>query len=206
MTSDQTLLEALKRGDEDAFITLVEAHQPSMVRIAMIYVGDRGTAEEVAQETWLAVLKGLDRFEGRSSLKTWIFSILKNRAITRAQRESRYLDFDLEESDDPAVPPERFHPADHQGPGDAHHWAHDPSNWESVPEQHLLSQETLGVIRQAIDALPVRQREVITLRDIEGWNAEEVVMFLGISETNQRVLLHRARSKVRAALEQYLKE
>jgi RNA polymerase sigma-70 factor (ECF subfamily) len=190
-------------------MSLVDQYHTSLVRLAMMYVPDRAVAEEAAQETWLGVLRGLDQFEGRSSLKTWIFRILTNRAKTRGQREARSIPYsDLwnpdEEPDDPAVAPERFHPADH--PRWPHHWTTSPGDWNQIPEERLLSQETRAVIQTAIEALPPAQREVITLRDIEGWSSEEVCSALEISETNQRVLLHRARSKVRCALEQYIDE
>ena len=168
----------------------------------------RSVAEEVAQETWIAVLQGIERFEGRSSLKTWIFRILTNRAKTRAQRESRYvplsaLDELNAEADEPSVSPDRFF---HPGDPSAHHFTSIPQRFDQIPEDRLLSQETRAVIQQAIEMLPPNQRQVITLRDIEGWSSQEVCNVLNVSETNQRVLLHRARSKVRQALESYLVE
>jgi RNA polymerase sigma-70 factor (ECF subfamily) len=202
-------IEALRRGDERAFLELVERYHTSMVHVAASYVGTRAVAEEVAQDAWIGVLQGISRFEGRSSLKTWIFHILVNRAKTRAQRERRSVSFSAltsvdDEFADVAVEPDRFLPADHeQWPG---HWASAPVSWEDVPEERLLSQETRVRIRQAIDAMPANQRTVITLRDIEGWTAEEVCNYLGLTETNQRVLLHRARSRARRALEQYFQE
>jgi RNA polymerase sigma-70 factor (ECF subfamily) len=175
----------------------------------MVYLADRAVAEEVAQETWLAVLEGIGRFEGRSSLKTWIFRILANRARTRAVRERRTVPFsDLAPMDasisgyEPAVDPERFLPADH--PQWPHHWASPPVSWGDSPERLLLARETLDYIDKAISALPPAQQLVITMRDIEGLSAGAICNNLGISETNQRVLLHRARSKVRQALEQYM--
>jgi RNA polymerase sigma-70 factor, ECF subfamily len=204
-----SLLAALRRGDEEAFLRLVDQHGPALLRVAMMFVRERAVAEEVVQETWLGVLRGLDRFEGRSSLKTWIFRILTNKAKTRAQREGRTVAFSSlapfdDERDDPAVEPERFLPADHaQWPG---HWASNPRSWEGVPEARLLSQETLALVRQTIEGLSQAQRVVITLRDVEGWSSEDVCNFLRITETNQRVLLHRARSRVRRAIEEYLAE
>lgn len=202
-SSEASLIQALRNGDEAAFTALVEQYYTSMVRIAMIYVPDQAIAEDVVQETWIGVLRGLDRFEGRSSLKTWIFTILTNRAKTRAQRESRYVPLATawgDEADDiePVITPERFSAEGH--------WSADqsPDTWEAIPEDRLLSQETLSLIDEAINDLPPGQREVIRLRDIEGWSSAEVCNVLDISETNQRVLLHRARSKVRRALEQYL--
>jgi RNA polymerase sigma-70 factor (ECF subfamily) len=165
-----------------------------------MYVSTQAVAEDVAAETWLAVLEGIDRFEGRSSLKTWIFRILTNRAKTRGIREGRSLPFSALEPDEPAVGPERFRTGDDRWPG---HWAAPPSVF---PEERLLAGETRDVIARTIAALPPTQRTVISLRDIEGWSAEEVCNALTLTETNQRVLLHRARSAVRAALEEYLEE
>jgi RNA polymerase sigma-70 factor (ECF subfamily) len=206
---DVCLVEALRNGDEAAFMALVEHYHMPLLRLAMLYVPERALAEEVVQDTWIGVLQGIHRFEGRSSLKTWIFRILMNRAKTHAQREGRSIpfsslaDFD-DESLDALVDADRFHPADHpQWPGG---WASFPQSWEDIPEEHLLSQETRGRIEQAVQALPASQREVITLHDIEGCSSEEVCSLLGISAVNQRVLLHRARTQVRRALERYLKE
>ncbi len=200
---DSQMILALRSGDESAFAQMVEQHYAAMLRLATIYVLDSRIAEEVIQETWIAVLRGLDRFEGRSSLKTWIFSILVNRAKTLTKREDRYVQFteyDDLETDEPSVPLDRFSPTDqHSG-----HWVSLPRRWDEIPEERLLSQETRDMIRRAMDALPPNQREVMTLRDIEGWSSEEVCNVLMISETNQRVLLHRARSRVRQALEIYL--
>jgi RNA polymerase sigma-70 factor (ECF subfamily) len=197
---DQALVARLRAGDEAAFRALIEMYQAMFVRVARMYVSSQAVAEEVAQETWLAVLQGIDRFEGRSSLKTWLFRILTNRAKTRGIREGRSLPFSALEPDEPAVEPDRFHGGDHAWPG---HWAGPPTGF---PEERLLAGETREVIERAIDALPPTQRAVISLRDIEGWSADEVCNALTLSETNQRVLLHRARSAVRAALEQYLEE
>ncbi len=185
---------------------LVDRYQPAMLRIARMYVATSAVAEEVVQEAWLGVLKGVDRFEGRSSLRTWIFRILVNIAKTRGQREHRSVPFSSiwpAEGDEPAVDPERFLPESHpESPG---HWLAAPSSWETVPEDRLLSKETLAHVAAAIDLLPPNQREVIRLRDVLGWSSEEVRNALDLSETNQRVLLHRARSKVRRALEDYLR-
>jgi RNA polymerase sigma-70 factor (ECF subfamily) len=168
-----------------------------------MYVRDRATAEEVVQETWLAVLNGIDRFEERSSLKTWLFRILTNRAKTRGERDGRMVPFSSlagagDGGDEPSVDPDRFLGPDSPHPGA---WAAPPRAW---PEDALLERETLGVIQMAIDMLPEAQREVILLRDVDGWTPMEVSEALDISDGNQRVLLHRARSKVRAALEEYL--
>jgi RNA polymerase sigma-70 factor (ECF subfamily) len=202
---DLKLVRALRAGDERAFATLVERHYSSLLRLAMTYVGSRAVAEEVVQETWLGVLKGLDRFEGRSSLKTWVFRILTNTAKTRAEREARSIPFSSlapSDTEEPSVEAERF--LDQNHPTWAGHWEAYPRSWDEIPENRLVSKETRDRIEQAIDALPQNQRIVIRLRDVEGFSSEEVCGLLDISETNQRVLLHRARSKVRAAIEQYL--
>jgi RNA polymerase sigma-70 factor (ECF subfamily) len=198
--NEAALIARLRSGDESAFRALIEMYHAMLVRVARMYVSTQAVAEEVAQETWLAVLQGIDRFEGRSSLKTWLFRILTNRAKTRGIREGRSLPFSALEPDEPAVEADRFHGADHAWPG---HWAAAPTGF---PEERLLAGETREVIERAVEALPPTQRAVISLRDIEGWDAEEVCNALTLSETNQRVLLHRARSAVRAALEQYLEE
>jgi RNA polymerase sigma-70 factor, ECF subfamily len=199
VTCDEQILAALKRGDETAFVQLVEQHQGLMLRVALRYVRTRAVAEEVVQETWVAVLHGLDRFEARASLKTWIFRILTNRAISRGEREGRVLPFSsLGDEDGPAVEPDRFRPPGAQWAGG---WKVFP---DALPEERLLARETLSLIGDAIAELPERQHLVITMRDVEGWSAEEVCEALAISETNQRVLLHRARSKVRRTLEAYL--
>ena len=203
--AERKQLEALRTGDEEAFRELVREYQPSLVRVARIYVSNQSTAEEVAAETWLGVLNGLDRFEGRSSLRTWIFRILTNIAKTRAVRDGRTLPFsalqDPGRMPEAAVDADRFLDPEHpRWPG---HWAVKPEPW---PEDALLAAETRERLEQAIEALPATQRAVISLRDIEGWSSEEVRNALDLSETNQRVLLHRARSKVRAALQEYLQE
>jgi len=200
--AESQLLEALRAGDEAAFAELVRSYHASLLRVARIFVSSRAAAEEVVQETWEAVLKGIDRFEGRSSLKTWIFSILANRAKTKAKRERRTIPFsELEPTRVPeaALGPERFRGADDpRWPG---HRAVPPQPW---PEDRLLAGETRQRLAGAIEELPPSQRAVISLRDVEGWSAEEVCNALDLTETNQRVLLHRARSKVRKALEDYL--
>ena len=169
-----------------------------MLRVARRYVRSSAVAEEVVQETWLGVLNGLERFEGRASLKTWIFRILTNRALSRAEREGRTIPMS---SFEPAVDPDRFRPADDLYPGG---WKTFPASWDGLPEERLLARETLALVGEAIAALPERQHLVILMRDIEGWSAGEVCDALEISEANQRVLLHRARSKVRRVLESYL--
>ena len=202
---DWELVKRLSSGDEAAFMMLIDRYQMPLLRLAMVYVSSWAVAEEVVQETWVAVLEGLHRFEGRSSLKTWIFRILANRAKTRALREGRTIPFSSladmqDDADEPAVELDRFLPSDEAWAGG---WVTAPVRWEESPEERLLSQETRSRIQQAIDDLSPNQREIITLRDIEGWSSEETRNFLGVSEGNQRVLLHRARAKVRSALEKY---
>ena len=190
------LIEALQRGDEAAFLSLVE--HATMIRIARNYVTYDDVAEEVVQETWIGVLRGLDHFERRSSLKTWIFHILINQAKSRATREKRWITFADDENflvDEPAVASDCFE--------DDGWWRFHPSDWDNQLENCVLWQETYACIQQVIQILPPNQREVMNLRDIEGWTALEVCTALQISEENQRVLLHRARSKVRHALEVY---
>jgi RNA polymerase sigma-70 factor (ECF subfamily) len=196
---EQTFKRALEDRDEGAFVELVSRYQGPLIRLALAYCGNRAVAEEVVQETWLGVLRGIERFEGRSSFKTWLFRILVNRARTRAELESRTIPLSSLGADEPAVSADRFlGPDDPEWPG---HWSVPPRSWGATPESELLSKETLELVERAIAALAPAQREVITLRDVEGWTAEEVCNVLGVSETNQRVLLHRARAKVRTALE-----
>jgi RNA polymerase sigma-70 factor, ECF subfamily len=203
---DRELLTALRRRDEGAFASLVETYSSALVRVAMTYVRNRAVAEEVVQETWLGVIRGIERFEGRSSLRTWIFRIAANIAKTRAERERRSVPFSAlrltDDADEPAVEPERFLDASHDALRG--HWAAPPARWDTIPEERLRSKDTLACIRDAIETLPPAQRAVITLRDIEQWSSDEVCDLLDLSEGNQRVLLHRARSRVRAALEQHL--
>jgi RNA polymerase sigma-70 factor, ECF subfamily len=203
-SEEERLVAALRRGDADAFATLVDRHSPAMIRVAMVYVPSRAAAEEAVQETWIAVMRGIDRFEGRSSLKTWIFRILTNVAMRSGAKERRSTPFsalaEAEDTGEPTVDPDRFLPADHERfPG---HWAIMPALWPT-PEEGLLAGETRDVIADAIAELPVAQRTVIALRDVDGWSSEEVVEALEISPGNQRILLHRARSRVRTAIESY---
>ncbi len=202
---DAQLIDALRRRDESAFVRLVGHYQGPLLRLALGYATSRAVAEEIVQDTWLGVLQGIERFEGRSSFKTWLFRILVNRARTRAEREARTVPFSglgsESDCDEPAVAPERF--VDDADPSWAGHWAAPPRAWDASPEEHLLSRETLDLIDRTIAVLPPAQRQVITLRDVEGWTPEEVCNTLEITETNQRVLLHRARSRVRRALENY---
>ena len=205
MTADETaLIEALRRGDEGAFAALIAMYHSSLLRLAMAYVATREQAEDAVQETWLGVLNGIDRFEGRSSLKTWIFRILVNRAKTKGVREHRSVPFSALEPEgdgpEPAVDPTRFQEAGRL----AGAWAAPPASWEGIPEDRLLSAETRTVLDDAIAMLPPMQRAVITLRDVRGFSAPETREVLGLTDANERVLLHRARSKVRARLEEYL--
>src|SRR5581483_4314122 len=194
---ESALVAALRAGDERAFMMLVEEYTPGMRRLALTFVRTPAVADDVVQEAWVGVLRGLDRFEGRSSLKTWIYTIVANVARTRAVREARSVPFSslaaADDDGDAAVDPDRFVAEGH--------WARPIEPW-----RELLDHEARAVIDAAIAQLPPQQAQVIQLRDVEGWSSEEVRNVLEISETNQRVLLHRARSKVRAALEAYLGE
>ena len=204
---EQELIERLRRGDSAAFATLVDEYSPLLLRVALLYVPSRAVAEEVVQDTWLAVVKGIGRFEGRSSLRTWITRILLNTARTRGGRERRVVPFASlrrrdEGRDEPAVDPNRFKGRGDEAPGA---WAQPPLEW-AEPERVLDTAELREVMLDAIRALPPRQREIIALRDLQGWPAEEACNALGLNETNQRVLLHRARAKVRAAIEDHIAE
>jgi RNA polymerase sigma-70 factor, ECF subfamily len=195
----------LRRRDEAAFVTLVERCQAALLRLARTYVPNDAVAEEVVQETWLGVLRGIDRFEGRAALTTWIFAILLNCARRRGAQEQRsrpFASFTPRDAgaDTPAVDPDRFFPAGHVWAG---HWAIPPQSWAPAPDAAALDGESRDLIADAIAALPPEQRRVLLLRDVEGWPAAEVCHVLGLSETNQRVLLHRARANVRRALETY---
>jgi RNA polymerase sigma-70 factor, ECF subfamily len=203
---DVALLARLRAGDEQAFRALVQRYHASMLRVARLHVRDAQAAEEVVQETWMAVVKGLERFEERSTLQTWLFRILSNRAKTRGVRESRSTPFSAlvaaeASGDEPAVDPDRFQTKAERHPG---HWAAPPASWETLPDERLLAKETLTFIAAAIEALTPVQRTVIRLRDVDGLDSTEVCDLLDLSQGNQRVLLHRARSKVRAALETHL--
>jgi RNA polymerase sigma-70 factor (ECF subfamily) len=196
-------LAALRAGDEGAFLALVGRHHAAMLRVASLYVKSRASAEEAVQEAWLAVLSGLARFEGRSSLRSWIFGIVANCARRRAGRDARAVPLSAlapPDDDGPAVPAERF-----LGPGEewAGHWAVAPEPW---PDARLESSELVALVREGLGTLPEAQRAVMSLRDVEGWEAAEVCELLGLSEGNQRVLLHRARSRVRGYVEERLRE
>jgi RNA polymerase sigma-70 factor, ECF subfamily len=200
---ERRLLDALRAGDEPTFARLVQEYSPGMLRVARMFVSTRAVAEDVVQDAWIGVLNGIDRFEGRSSLKTWIYRILTNTAKTRAVREGRSIPFSaLAGADEEgAVDADRFLGDDSRFPG---HWAAPPRRWDVQPEGRLLAAETLALIDSEIEKLPPNQAIVVTMRDVEGFDAEDVRNALDISETNQRVLLHRARSRLRRALEEYL--
>jgi len=200
---DAALLASLRAGDERAFERLVDRHQAALVRVARQYVPTQEIAEDVAQEAWLGLLRGLDSFEGRSSLRTYLFRIVMNLARTRGVREARSAPFsslvrDGEEG--PSVEPERFISSPARGAG---HWASPIRPWSQSAEQIALSDEAVATVYEAIEHLPENQRRVVTLRDVEGFGADEVCDLLGLSEGNQRVLLHRARTKLRQALAEY---
>ncbi len=203
-SEDLALVERLRAGDETAFAMLIHQHQAQMLRVARMYVSSQAVAEEVVQEAWLGILQGLERFEGRSSLRTWMYRILTNIAKTRGQREGRSTPFSSIAGDDldaPAVDESWFRGPDDRWPGG---WVSFLEDWRGIPEERLLSAEVRSLVGSAIAELPPMQAEVIRLRDVRGWSSTEVRNALDISETNQRVLLHRARSKVRRALEGYL--
>lgn len=205
MSDEGLLIQRLKLREERAFVELVERYYGYLLPLADFYVSNRAVAEEVVQEAWLAVLKGIDRFEERSSFKTWISRIVMNLARTRGVRESRMVPFSDFANDEaghaePAVDPDRFRVATDEYPD---HWSVAPRAWNSNPEAELLTSETMGVLDAAVKMLPKAQSLVLTMRDVNGWSPEEVCNALGISETNQRVLLHRARSKVRGILENH---
>ena len=197
------LLTRLRAGDERAFETLVGRYYGTMLAVARAHVSSRAVAEEVVQEAWLGVLKGLDGFQGRSSLATWIMRIVVNIAKTRGVREARSVPYAAlaPEGDQAAVEPERFRGAGEAFPG---HWRAYPANWNSIPEEVLHERDTLRTAMAAIADLPPAQRAVITMRDVQGCRPEEVCVVLELTDGNQRVLLHRARSRVRAALERHL--
>ena len=198
--TDMDLVTQLRAGDESAIARLVDQWSPAMLRVARSFVGSPQSAEDVVQEAWLGMLSGLAKFEGRSSLRTWTFSILVNRARTRGAREARTLPWSLDPEEGPAD--------DRIGvSGGEHSWKwtsiHTPSRWDTRPDSVVLSKEVLRLLDRAVSALPARQRSVVTMRDVCGLAAEEVCATLNISPQNQRVLLHRARAVLRAALEDY---
>ena len=200
--AEDTVIARLKRGDEGAFDELVNQHHGALIRMAMGHVADREVAEEVVQDTWMAVIGSLDRFEGRSSLRTWICGILIHKAKDRGVREKRHTTFSAFESydddHDEAVDPSRF-----QQSGEwAGHWAFPPQPWDDrTPEKLLASQQAVNAMQRAIEALPATLKDVLILRDVEGVEAKEVCELLNITETNLYVRLHRARERVRVAVE-----
>jgi RNA polymerase sigma-70 factor, ECF subfamily len=205
--TERQVLAQLRDGDEEAFCALVRRHTPSMTRVATAFVSRRAVAEEVVQETWLNVVRGLDGFEAKSSLRTWIYAILSNCARRRAEQEQRLVPLselaaDEASGDDLGVSRDHFFD---EGPW-AGMWSSTVPRCDGVPEERLLSSEVRTALLEAIDALPRMQRAVITLRDVEGWSPDEVCEYLGVADGNQRVLLHRARAAARAAIEQYLEE
>lgn len=199
-SADLRLLARLRAGDDSAVSELVRRYHSSLMRLALAFLPNEALAEEAVQDTWAAVLDGLASFEGRSSLKTWIFRILTNRAKTRLVREARSVPFSAlagEDSDEVAVNSGRF-------AGDGH-WAKSPPSFSAEnPEKQLIEKEAMSCLDCALQQLPLNQRAVVTLRDVQGTDSDEVCNILGISETNQRVLLHRGRSKLRSALEEHL--
>ncbi len=203
--AEDNVIARLKRGDEGAFDALVSQHHSALIRMAMSYVADREVAEEVVQDTWMAVIESLDRFEGRSSLRTWICGILIHKAKDRGVREKRHTTFSAfesyDEDSDQAVDPSRF-----QQSGEwAGHWAFPPQPWDDqTPEKLLASQQAVNAMQRAIEALPATLKQVLILRDVEGVDAKEVCEMLNITETNLYVRLHRARERVRVAVEAYL--
>jgi len=208
LPEDSILVNKLRQGDEAMFAIVVDQYYSPLLRLARLYVPSHAVAEEVVQETWVGVLEGVKNFEGRSSFKTWLFRILTNRAKTRGERERRYqpmafTDSDEERDGTATVEPERFI----QDGFWAGRWIAPPSKWDDqTPERLALSKECRTHIERAIELLPSTQRQVITLRDIHGMTSQEVCNILALTETNQRVLLHRARSRVRHVLEDYLKD
>lgn len=199
---DRSLIARLRNGDEGAFDELVNKHHSALIRMALGYVAAREVAEEVVQDTWMAVIEGLPRFEGRSSLRTWIFGILIHKAKDRGVREKRHTTFSAFESydddNDEAVDPSRFQPSGEW----AGHWAFPPQPWDDqTPEKLLANRQAVNAMNQAIDALPKTLKDVLILRDVEGAEVKEVCEILKITETNLYVRLHRARERVRVAVE-----
>ena len=201
---DAEIVAALRRGDEEVFAMLVSEYSSFLLRLAQDFVRSRAVAEEVVQDTWLALLNGIDRFESRSSLKTWLFRILVYNAKSRRAREARTVPFSsfVVDRTERAVPEDRFRGAEPW----AGHWTDPPTAVHSVPEERILAREVRDRIATALEGLPELQRIVVKLRDVAGWEANEVCSELGLTDANQRVLLHRGRAKLRAVLEQYLRE
>ena len=203
-TADSTLVAALQAGDEDAFCWLLDAYSARLHRLARSFVRTQGAAEEVVQETWLAVIAGIGRFEARSSVKTWIYRILMNQARRRGARDGRAVPFSsLTDDEERVVEPDAFLPAGHEWAG---HWVSQPWRWEQLPPERLEAAETIDVVRRTIEGLAPLAREVIVLRDVDGWPPAEVSGLLEITDGHQRVVLHRARARVRRAVEAHLAE
>jgi RNA polymerase sigma-70 factor (ECF subfamily) len=198
-TQDVAVAAAIKDGDEAAFLALVTAHQAGFLRLARLWCGDAAVAEEVVQETWVTALGELAGYQGRASLKTFLCAILHNLARGRRRVEARTVPMSaLGDAEEPAVDPSRFSPPGHRWEG---HWATPPAPWPESPEGSLARKELRGRLVQAIGELPPAQRDVVVLCDVEGLTGDEACAVLGISAANQRVLLHRARSRLRTALE-----
>lgn len=199
---ERSLVDALRCGDESAFIALVDRYHMPMLRVAARFVSSDTVAEEVVQDTWLGVLQGIDRFRAQASLKTWLFTILLNQARRRGAMEHRTIPFSAftREDTEPAVDPDRFQSPGHKYAG---HWIGEIADWGQLAEEIVLAKETRAVVQRTIETLPLSQSIVITLRDLEGWSATEVCHVLAITESNQRVRLHRARCRVRRELERY---
>ena len=199
---DAVLVDALRAGDEDAFCWLVDTYSGRLHRLARTFVHTAAAAEDVVQETWLAVIRGVAGFEGRSSLATWIYRILTNQARRRGAREHRSIPMSaIVGEDEPVVAFDNFYPAGHEQAG---HWSSTPTRWEKLPPEQLEASETIDVVRSAIEELAALPRQVVVLRDVEGWSAAEVADLLEITDANQRVLLHRARACLRRAVEAHL--
>jgi len=193
---DSSLTRRLLAGDESAFSEFVAAEHAGLVRFVRGFCS-ADSADEVAQDAWLAFIENLSRFEGRSSLRTFLFAIAANKARTRAARDGRQVSFDEPNPSEPAVPLGKFRPDGH--------WRQLPESWAVSPERDFMRSEARAVLQVAIDSLPANQRTVLVLRDVQGFDSDEVCNVLGITETNQRVLLHRARTRVREALDGYMK-
>jgi len=194
------LVEALRAGDERVFADLVDRYSPAMLAVARAHVASREVAEDVVQDTWLALLQGIDGFEGRSSLRTWLFRVLVNIAKTRGVREKRTTPTDLLGSDASTVSPDRFQSASDRWPG---HWTRFPRQWVESPERRVLAGEALDLVRRELACLPEQQRRVVALRDVDGYDSGEVCELLDLTAANQRVLLHRGRARLRGALAGY---
>jgi RNA polymerase sigma-70 factor, ECF subfamily len=200
-TTDDELVDALRAGDERAFADLIDRYSPAMLAVARTHVATREIAEDVVQDTWLALLKGIDGFEGRSTLRTWLFRVLVNIAKTRGVREKRTTPVDLHADDGrPTVSSERFQSDRDQWPG---HWVRFPATWYESPERSLQAVEVFDLVRRELARLPEQQRLVVSLRDVDGYEASEVCTLLGVTAANQRVLLHRGRVRIREALAGY---